>query len=124
MNRVTVQELYEKIKEPLLLDVLSELPAEPILVHAPDVHRPGMALMGFAEKFLPRRIQVFGESETAYLSTLDAQEQRAAVERVLSLEPPVIFVAMDQAVPRPIMDLIRERKFPLIRSALKPGATT
>jgi len=25
---------------------------------------------------------------------------------------------MDQAVPRPIMDLIRERKFPLIRSAL------
>jgi HPr kinase/phosphorylase len=30
----------------------------------------------------------------------------------------VIFVAMDQAVPRPIMDLIRERKFPLIRTAL------
>ncbi len=118
MNRVTIQELYEKLKEPLLLDVLSELPAEPALVHAPDVHRPGMALMGFAENFLSHRIQVFGESETAYLSTLEAQEQRAAVERVLSLEPPVIFVAMDQAVPRPVLDLIRERKFPLIRSAL------
>jgi len=118
MNKVTIQDLYEELKEPLLLDVLSDLPAEPVLVHAPDVHRPGMALMGFAENFLPRRIQVFGESETAFLSTLEAAEQRAAVERVLSLDPPLIFVAMDQAVPRPIMDLIRERKFPLIRSAL------
>ncbi len=118
MNRVTIQDLYEELKEPLLLDVLSDLPAEPIMIHAPDVHRPGMALMGFAENFLPRRIQVFGESETAFLSTLDEAGQRAAVERVLSLEPPVIFVAMDQAVPRPIMDLIRERKFPLIRTAL------
>ncbi len=118
MNRVTLQDLYEELKEPLLLDVLTDLPAEPVLVHAADVHRPGMALMGFAENFLPRRIQVFGESETAFLGTLEAAEQRAAVERVLDLDPPVIFVAMDQAVPRPIMDLIRERKFPLIRSAL------
>ena len=118
MNRVTIQDLYEELKEPLLLDLLTDLPAEPVLVHAADVHRPGMALMGFAENFLPRRIQVFGESETAFLSTLDPAEQKAAVERVLNLDPPVIFVAMDQAVPRPIMDLIRERKFPLIRSAL------
>ena len=118
MNRVTIQDLYEDLKGPLLLDVLTDLPAEPILVHAPDVHRPGMALMGFAENFLPRRIQVFGESETAFLSTLDAEGQRAAVRRVLDLDPPVIFVAMDQDVPRPILDFIRERRFPLIRSAL------
>ena len=66
---------------------------EPILVHAPDVHRPGMALMGFAGNFLPRRIQVFGESETAFLSTLDAEGQRAAVKRVLDLDPPVLIGA-------------------------------
>ena len=70
------------------------MPDEPVLVHAPDVHRPGMALMGFVESFLPRRIQVFGESETAYLTTLDAAGQQAAVENVLFLEPPLIFVAM------------------------------
>jgi HPr kinase/phosphorylase len=87
-------------------------------VHAPDVHRPGMALMGYAENFLPSRIQVFGESETAYLATLDAEEQRLAVERVLSLDPPVIFIAMDQTVPGPVLELARDRRFPLIRSAL------
>jgi HPr kinase/phosphorylase len=118
MKRITVQSIYEDLKAPLLLDLLTEMPAEPIQIHAPDVHRPGMVLMGYAENFLPDRIQVFGESETTYLATLDAVGQRQAVERVLSLNPPVIFVAMDQAVPQPIMELLREHHFPLIRSAL------
>jgi HPr kinase/phosphorylase len=118
MNKVTIQQLHKELKEPLLLDIISDFPAEPVIIHAPDVHRPGMALMGFAENFLPRRIQVFGESETAFLSTLDPQAQREAVERVLSLEPPLIFVAMDRTVPPAVMDLIRERKFPLVRTPL------
>ncbi len=118
MNMVTIQQLYKELKEPLLLDVISDFPAEPVPIHAPDVHRPGMALMGFDENFLPRRIQVFGESETAFLATLDAKAQREAVERVLSLEPPMIFIAMDKTVPPPVMDLIREKKFPLVRTPL------
>jgi HPr kinase/phosphorylase len=118
MNKVTIQQLYKELKEPLLLDVISDFPAEPVTIHAPDVHRPGMALMGFDENFLPRRIQVFGESETAFLATLDPQGQREAVERVLSLEPPMIFIAMDRTVPPAVMDLIREKKFPLVRTPL------
>ena len=118
MNTVTVQRIYRDLKEPLLLELLIGLPDDPVVVDAADVHRPGMALMGYAENFLSRRIQVFGESEMAYLSTLAADQQRAAVERVLSLDPPVIFVAMDQPVPEPVIGLARERRFPLVRSAL------
>ena len=113
-----VQSIYEDLKVQLLLDLLTEMPAAPCEIHAPDVHRPGMALMGYAENFLPNRVRVFGESETTFLATLDGSEQRLAVERVLSLDPPVIFVAMDQVVPQPIMELLREHHFPLIRSAL------
>jgi len=54
----------------------------------------------------------------AYLGTLDTTAQCEAVERVLSLDPPVIFVAMDQTVPEAIINLARQKKFPLIRSAL------
>lgn len=118
MQKVTVQDLYKELKELLLLDLLGEMPAEPVEIQAQDIHRPGMALMGFADNFLPRRIQVFGESETAYLGGLDPAGQRTAVQRVLALDPPVIFIAMDQAVPLPILELVRERRFPLIRSAL------
>ncbi|MFO7610577.1 MAG: HPr(Ser) kinase/phosphatase [Candidatus Krumholzibacteriia bacterium] len=113
-----VTNLYEQLREPLLLEPLVEPAAGGRPVSAVDVHRPGMALMGFAENFLPRRVQVFGESEMAFLGTLDGEAQRQAVERVLDLEPPVIFIAMDLEVPGPILQLMRERRVPLIRSAL------
>ncbi len=118
VGTVTVQQIYRDLKETLLLELLVGLPDEPVPVKASDVHRPGMALMGFAENFLPGRIQVFGESEMAFLSTLDSPGQCAAVELVLSLKPPAIFVAMDQTVPEAVVNLARERSFPLVRSAL------
>lgn len=113
-----VTTLYEQLREPLLLEPLVEAVVGGRPVTAVDVHRPGMALMGFAENFLPRRVQVFGESEMAFLATLAGEDQRRAVERVLDLEPPVIFIAMDLEVPGPILQLMRERRVPLIRSAL------
>ncbi len=118
MSKVTVQGLYQELRESLRLEPLVDLPARPVVVLAADVHRPGMALMGFAENFLPARIQVFGESETAYLATLEPAAQRVAVERVLSLDPPVIFIAMDQSVPEGLLSLAREKGFALVRSSL------
>ncbi|MCP4571912.1 MAG: HPr(Ser) kinase/phosphatase [bacterium] len=119
MNQtVTIQRLCEDLREPLLCELLTDMPEEDLIVRAADIHRPGMALMGFAENFLHRRIQVFGESEMSYLATLDAGGQRTAVARVLELDPPVIFIAMDQAVPAPILEIMSERKLPLVRSSL------
>lgn len=118
MSQVTVQGLVHDLREVLALEPLVDLPEHPVPVLAPDAHRPGMALMGFAENFLPCRIQVFGESETAYLGTLDAEAQKVAVARVLALDPPVIFIAMTQEVPAGVLALARERGFPLVRTAL------
>jgi HPr kinase/phosphorylase len=115
---LTVQKLYEQLRGTLLLEPMVEPTAGGRPVTAADVHRPGMALMGFAENFLPERVQVFGESEMAFLATLDGPGQRTAVERVLELRPPVIFIAMDLDVPGPVLQLMRERSVPLIRSAL------
>jgi len=117
-TRVTVQGIYEELKESLLLELLVEMPDEELLVHSHDAHRPGMALMGFEGQLLPKRIQVLGESETAYLATLDGPAQREAVQRVLGLEPPVVFVAQDGQVSRHVVDLLRAARVPLIRSAL------
>ena len=115
---VTVQGLYADLREPLLLEVLVELPEAELVIGAMDVHRPGMALMGFTGDFLPQRVQVLGETEMAFLATLDAGAQRTAMERVLALKPPVIFIAADQTVPGTVLTLMRDRGCPLVRSAL------
>ncbi len=118
LSKIFIQQLYEDLKESLLLEALTALPAEPVIVEAADLHRPGMALMGFAENFQPGRIQIFGESEMTYLSTLEARKQKEAVERVLALDPSAIFVVLDQSVPGPVLELVRERGVVMIRSAL------
>ena len=75
-----------------------------------------MALMGFTENFLLDRIQVMGESEMAYLATLDEAEQLEAFARVLGLRPPTIIVTRGQTLPEPLLGRARELGFPVLRS--------
>ena len=65
----------------------------PEVFHA-DIHRPGMALMGYADGFHPERIQVVGETELGYLATLDTDGERAALARVFDLGLAGIFIAI------------------------------
>jgi HPr kinase/phosphorylase len=118
MNRVTVQKIYADLKDQLDLEVLTEPSDRDIPILAQDIHRPGMAVMGFAEDFLPRRIQVMGESEMAYLAALSPQEQQTAFDRVLSLAAPAIYVTKRLAVPAAMIERARELEFPIYRSSL------
>ncbi len=118
MNRVTVQQIHEEFGESLDLKLLSEISDEDIVVGAQDVHRPGMALMGFTENFLPGRLQVMGASEMAYLNTLSRSEQTTAFERVIGLETPACYVTRSMPVPDALLHLARERKFPLYSTSL------
>lgn len=116
MASPTVQSLYADLQDRLGLVALTPLPEAPLPVTAPDVHRPGMAVMGFTENFLRERIQVMGESEMAYLATLGAEDQVAALDRVLALQPPVIVVTRSRAVPQPVIERARDTGFPLLVS--------
>jgi HPr kinase/phosphorylase len=117
MIEVTVESLNRELKETLNLKILLGCPANPAVIRAPDVHRPGMALMGFAENFQAERIQIFGESENAFLETLDQEEQVRAVGRVLDLNPPVIFVASGHSLADSVQDLMLKRGVPALQSS-------
>jgi len=118
MNKVTVQTVYNNLNESLKLTLLTELPDEGIVLAAPDVHRPGMAMMGFMENFLPHRLQVLGESEMAYLDTLDSDAQNTAVSNLAFLEAPAIFITRGLRVPEPVIMTARETGMPVFRSAM------
>ncbi len=112
----SVQKLFADLREMLGLEALTPLPDAPLPLTAPDVHRPGMAVMGFTENFLPDRIQIMGESEMAYIGGLDGTRQREAFAQVLSLSPPAMIVTRSLPVPEVVLDMARERDFPLLRS--------
>jgi HPr kinase/phosphorylase len=118
MHSVTLQKIYADLGHFLDLEILTEIPAEAPGLRTKDVHRPGMALMGFAEGFLPGRLQVMGESEMAYLAHLEPEEQVTAFARVIDLEAPACFIARSQPVPQAILELAAARRFPLFRTSM------
>jgi len=88
-----------------------------------DVHRPGMALMGYTDGFLPGRLQVFGESEIAYLNSLPPEPQKTAIRRVLDLNVAGAFVAKGQAVPAILLEELQAEQVPLARTSLSTEDT-
>ncbi len=116
MTPPTVQQVYRDLQEVLRLEALLPLPDTPTPLAAQDVHRPGMAVMGFTENFLTDRIQIMGESEMSFLATLDAAGQLEALARVLSLRPSAIVVTKSLPVAEPVLALVRQHGVPLLRS--------
>ncbi len=118
MLKVTVHGLHQQLRKSLELEFLGDCPERQIPIHARDVHRPGMALMGYVENFQTNRIQVIGESENSFLETLSEDDQMLAMGRVLALKPPVIFLACNQDLTPSVRRLVQEHHIPVIKSSL------
>ena len=82
MDSITPTRLYEDQREELHLELLGSSLASRRDITVSDVNRPGMALMGFVENFLPERIQILAQTELAYLATLSEPALREAATRI------------------------------------------
>jgi HPr kinase/phosphorylase len=67
----TVQMFYTGNATQLGLHLLAGAGGLARVIREPTVNRPGLALAGFRKYFAPRRVQVIGNVETAYLRTLE-----------------------------------------------------
>lgn len=79
---VTVRELFEATGAALQLRLVAGARGLDRPIALPRVQLPGLALAGFLAQLHPDRVQLLGNSEIAYLATLDAVRARAAVEAV------------------------------------------
>ena len=116
---VTVHRVWNDLKDRLDLETLTLIPEDDITITAPDVHRPGMALMGYMENFQPGRLQVLGESEISYLTKLSPADQDAALKRLQILQAPALFISCAQIVPDHFLNLATERNIPILRTTMK-----
>ena len=124
MNQVknlTAARLYEDQREELQLEVLTESLASKREITVSDINRPGMALMGFVENFLPERIQIIAQTEVSYLDTLPPKDQEAAVQRLFQFELPLIVVCKGLDVPKTLIDMANRAQVPVLRT---PKSTT
>ena len=121
MKTLGVARLYEDQRDDLQLELLTESLASRTEITVSDINRPGMALMGFIENFLPERIQILAQTELTYLATLTPAGVQEAVDRLFQFTIPLIVICKGLEVPPHLIRRANECSVPVLRT---PQSTT
>lgn len=78
--------------------------------------RSGADLVGYLNYIHPYRVQVIGEREIAYLSQGTPEDCARRIQRITTLEPPVLVLADRQTAPKALIDLCENANIPLFAS--------
>ncbi len=115
------RDLLSRRGDPLQLESLSGEQGLDRPLPQQDVGSPGLVLAGYADRFVPKRVHVLGETEIGYLMSLGEEQLKRSLDHFLSFEPPCLFVTKGQEVPPLLLSLAREKGIPILRSQLKTG---
>jgi len=118
VQSLTMARLFEDQRQELALEILTESLASKRDITVSDIHRPGMALMGFVENFLPERLQILGQTESIYLSQLSEEDCRRSIDRLFQFEIPGVLVAKALEVPAYFLQRANECSVPVVRTAM------
>ena len=119
MKKLSVEELYNRKRQALELELLTPHCSLRRDVASATVSSPGLVLAGFTDRFLRGRLQVLGETEIRYLQSLDPQRQREVIEAFIKLQMPAVFVTKQLDVPPALITVAEEEGVPVLRSRLK-----
>lgn len=118
MEEVTVERLLEDRRNQFELTLLSGRSGLKGKILNAEIHRPGLALSGFTERYPNKRSQVLGETELAYLNSLDSKTRRATLERLYQLGLPLVVLSKNLAAPEEMLELSDQYHTALVSTRL------
>ncbi len=106
---MTVAKLFSSRNEDLELTLLngSEAGMKKIIGN-PELHRPGLALSGFFERFAHKRVQVLGETENVYITQLDEKTLTERARQLFEHDVPMIIMSKGLAPPDAFLKIAAE----------------
>ncbi|TDJ49302.1 MAG: HPr(Ser) kinase/phosphatase [Gemmatimonadetes bacterium] len=121
MSGLTVGDILERRSELLELELVRGSEGLGREIGSPEISNPGLVLAGFTDRFPTGRLQVLGETEIAYLASLDADQRTESINTFYDFDIPAVFVTKGMTIPSELGELAEARSIPLIRSDLKTG---
>lgn len=118
MESITVAEFYKQQRRDLKLEQLTAGLDSPMEITVSDINRPALLFTGFTDYFLSERIQIVGQTEIAYLSTLDERTEAEAVERLYNFTFPCLIVTKGLEIPSKMLELSEARGIPVLRTTI------
>ena len=113
-----IQELLDDRGSSLNLELLTPNVSLEGVCSDPDLASPGLAVAGFVERFPTGRMQVFGQTEMMYLTTLAPDARRECLESFFSRGVPAAFVTKGQEVPDVLLETAAGHGVPVFGTVL------
>lgn len=120
MNKAKYQEKLESIAEKFSLEAVyvpEDIASR--VVTRPDISRPGLPLAGFFRDFEHERIQVIGNMEHSYLSSLTLEQRQESLERFFSQQVVMVIVSANLPIFPIMRELAAKYHTPLYRSTYR-----
>lgn len=121
-KELSIRKLVADEGEELRLRVLTEDNLLDRRVPQKNLHRPGLALAGYLELFTHDRIQVLGNTEISYLSSISEQKRRKAFEALFEFQIPCLLITNENEALEPIVELATKSGVPVLVSELDTTA--
>jgi HPr kinase/phosphorylase len=102
---IDVETLYKENKEVLSLTLINNTSSFRRRIREGELHRPGLALSGFVNVFTYWRVQIFGNTEIAFLHTFEPKARRDIIAKVLGFELPCIIITNDNQAPAELIEV-------------------
>jgi HPr kinase/phosphorylase len=118
-NTVTVGQLLGRLRGTLQLEEIEPGTGHDRAIGNAEVSSPGLVLAGYVKRFSAQRLQVLGETEITYLSSLGPAERKKILELFFSFPIPAVFVTKAQRLPAGLREIAHDAGIPLIRTKLK-----
>ena len=117
-NAVTVADFLKAGRERLELELVAGAEGVNRRIEEAAMNRPGLALTGFYQYFAPRRIQILGHAEMAYLASLDEPDRYARLKTLFSHHLPCVVVTRRHRILPELLKLAEEFRICVLRTPL------
>lgn len=116
--------LSSLIDEFSLETIYMPYPANEILVTRSDINRPGLALSGFFNLFEPDRIQLVGNTEHEYLTTMNEDLRKTRTLHFMERKPVAVIFTTDLPVFTEFLETALNFHVPILRTSSTTSAFT
>lgn len=110
---ITVQQLVDGLRSAIDLRLLAGEAGLQNRLTTSELNRPGLALSGYFEYFANRRIQVLGNTETAYLAGLPEEQAHERIRRLFEFPIPCVLVTSGNRLPPVFLECAERTATPL-----------
>lgn len=112
MNSVKIDQLIDDLE----LEVIYKSEKNNERITKSDLNRPGLQLGGYMEKFPYERIQIVGNVEWHYISTLDKEVRRERIDKILSYPIPTLIVTRNLGIYPELVEFAKKYNRTILRT--------